>query len=203
MNEQRFSAGFFPALFPKSPIVVCVLASRLFLPFCWNDQAFSKRLHCSLPFFDCAAYLDEEEEEDTEQRRPSRSKRSLTHPHPKSGQSSNPAASMSRRRIPQPSTSTDRADRGATSRRRRTSFDVSGIAALPNSDDEDEQPPARHSKKRRFVPSPVEEDYCSQENVTSMKTAKKNKRPLNGPSAAKNRRQVSCCVTSPLKTNAC
>ena len=134
--------------------------------------------------------MDEEEEEDTEQRCPSRSKRSLAHPHPKSGQSSNPAASTSRRRIPQPSTSTDRADRGATSRRRRTSFDVSGIAALPNSDDEDEQPPARHSKKRRFVPSPVEEDYCSQENVTLMKTAKKNKRALNGPSAAKNRRQV-------------
>ena len=36
--------------------------------------------------WDCAAYLDEEEEEDTEQRRPSRSKRSLAHPHPKSGQ---------------------------------------------------------------------------------------------------------------------
>ena len=140
--------------------------------------------------WDCAAYLDEEEEEDTEQRRPSRSKRSLAHPHPKSGQSSNPAASTSRSRVPQPSTSTDRADRGATSRRRRTSFDVSGIAALPNSDDEDEEPPAKHSKKRRFVPSPVEEDYCSQENVTSMKTAKKNKRPLNGHSAAKNRRQV-------------
>ena len=67
---------------------------------------------------------------------------------------------------------------------------MSGIAALPNSDDEDEQPPARHSKKRRFVPSPVKEDYCSQENVTSMKTAKKNKRSLNGPSAAKNQRQV-------------
>ena len=67
---------------------------------------------------------------------------------------------------------------------------MSGIAALPNSDNEDEEPPARHSKKRRFVPSPVEEDHCSQENVTSMKTAKKNKRPLNGPSAAKNRRQV-------------
>ena len=46
--------------------------------------------------WDCAAYLDEEEEEDTEQRRPSRSKRSLAHPHPKSGQSSNPAASTSR-----------------------------------------------------------------------------------------------------------
>ena len=140
--------------------------------------------------WDCAAYLDEEEEEDTEQRRPSRSKRSLAHPHPKSGQSSNPAASTSRSRVPQPSTSTDRADRGATSRRRRTSFDVSGMAALPNSDNENEEPPAKHSKKRRFVPSPVEEDYCSQENVTSMKTAKKNKRPLNGPSAAKNRRQV-------------
>ena len=140
--------------------------------------------------WDCAAYLDEEEEEDTEQRRPSRSKQSLAHPHPESGQSSNPAASTSRSRVPQPSTSTDRADRGATSRRCRTSFDVSGIAALPNSDDEDEEPPARHSKKRRFVPSPVEEDYCSQENVTLMKTANKNKRPLNGPSAAKNRRQV-------------
>ena len=140
--------------------------------------------------WDCAAYLDEEEEEDTEQRQPSRSKRSLAHPHPKSGQSSNPAASTSRSRVPQPSTSTDRADRGATSRRCRTSFDVSGMAALPNSDNENEEPPAKHSKKRRFVPSPVEEDYCSQENVTSMKTAKKNKRPLNGPSAAKNRRQV-------------
>lgn len=140
--------------------------------------------------WDSAAYLDDDEEEDTDQRRPSRSKRSLAHPHPKSGQTSNAAASTSTRRVPQPSTSTDRADRGATSRRRRTSFDVSGIAALPNSDDEDQQPPARHGKKQRFVPSPVEEDYCSEENETCMKHAKKNKRPLNGPSAAKNRRQV-------------
>ena len=140
--------------------------------------------------WDCAAYLEEEEEDDTDQRRPSRSRRSLSHPHPKSGQSPNSATSKSRRRVPQPSTSTDRADRGATSRTRRASFDVSGIAPLPNSDDQDEQPRARHRKQRRFVPSPVDEAYCSEENLTLMTTAKKNKRPLNGPSTAKNRRQV-------------
>ena len=42
----------------------------------------------------------------------------------------------------------------------------------------------------RCVPSPIHKDECSQDNVTSMKTVKKNKRPLNDPSIAKNRRQV-------------
>ena len=62
------------------------------------DQILMRRrtIKRSTNDWDCAAYLDEEEEEDTEQRRPSRSKRSLAHPHPKSGQSSNPAASTSR-----------------------------------------------------------------------------------------------------------
>ena len=138
--------------------------------------------------WDSAAYLDEDDEEHTQQR-PSRSKRTLAHAHPKSAPSANAGASTSRRRVPQPSTSTDKAERGANSRRRRTSFDVSGIAALPSSEDEDQEPPARHGKKRRFVASPVEHDY-SQENETRMKRAKKNKRPLNGPSAAKNRREV-------------
>ena len=139
--------------------------------------------------WDSAAYLDEDDEEHTQQC-PSRSKRTLAHAHPKSAPSANAGASTSRRRVPQPSTSTDRAERGANSRRRRTSFDVSGIAALPSSEDEDQEPPARHGKKRRFVASPVEHDYSSQENETRMKRAKKNKRPLNGPSAAKNRREV-------------
>ena len=156
------------------------------------DQTLMRRrtVKRSTNDWDCAAYLDEEEDDDTEQRHPSRSRRSLAHPHPGTAQSSNPAPSTSRRRVPLPSTSTDRADRGSTSRRRRTSFDVSGIAALPNSDNEDEQPLARHRKKMRCVPSPVHKDECSQDNVTSMKTAKKNKRPLNDPSIAKNRRQV-------------
>ena len=81
-------------------------------------------------------------------------------------------------------------DTAATSRRRETSFELSGIAALQNSDDDDEQLPPRHSNKWRFVQSPEEDDYSSQSNPTSEKNAKRNKRPLNGPSVAKNRRQV-------------
>ena len=119
------------------------------------DQTLMRRrtVKRSTNDWDCAAYLDEEEDDDTEQRRPSRSRRSLAHPHPGTAQSSNPAPSTSRRRVPLPSTSTDRADRGSTSRRRRTSFDVSGIAALPNSDNEDEQPLARHRKKCDVSPA--------------------------------------------------
>ena len=155
------------------------------------DQILMRRrtVKRSMNDWDSAAYLDEDDEEHTQQR-PSRSKRTLAHAHPKSAPSANAGASTSRRCVPQPSTSTDRAERGANSRRRRTSFDVSGIAALPSSEDEDQEPPARHGKKRRFVASPVEHDYSSQENETRMKRAKKNKRPLNGPSAAKNRREV-------------
>ena len=119
------------------------------------DQTLMRRrtVKRSTNDWDCAAYLDEEEDDDTEQRRPSRSRRSLAHPHPGTAQSSNPAPSTSRRRVPLPSTSTDRADRGSTSRRRRTSFDVSGIAALSNSDNEDEQPLARHRKKCDVSPA--------------------------------------------------
>ena len=154
------------------------------------DQILMRRLTVkrSTNDWDSAAYLDEDDEEHTQQR-PSRCKRTLAHAHPKSAPSANAGASTSRRRVPQPSTSTDRAERGANSRRRRTSFDVSGIAALPSSEDEDQEPPPRHGKKRRFVASPVEHDYSSQENETRMKRAK-NKRPLNGPSAAENRREV-------------
>ena len=112
--------------------------------------------------WDSAAYLDEDDKEHTQQP-PSRSKRTLAHAHPKSAPSANAGASTSRRRVPQPSTSTDRAERGANSRRRRTSFDVSGIAALPSSEDEDQEPPARNGKKRQFVANPVEHDYSSQE----------------------------------------
>ena len=90
--------------------------------------------------------------------------------------------------MPLPSTSTER---GSTSRRRRTSFEVSGITALPHTDDEDDQLLARPRKKTRSLPSPVQDDdEWSQDNVTSIRTAKKNKRPLNGPSLTKNRRQV-------------
>ena len=82
--------------------------------------------------------------------------------------------------MPLPSTSTER---GSTSRRRRTSFEVSGITALPHTDDEDDQLLARPRKKTRSLPSPVQDDdEWSQD--------KKNKRPLNGPSLTKNRRQV-------------
>ena len=89
--------------------------------------------------------------------------------------------------MPLPSTSTER---GSTSRRRRTSFEVSGITALPHTDDEDDQLLARPRKKTRSLPSPVQDDdEWSQDNVTSIRTAK-NKRPLNGPSLTKNRRQV-------------
>ena len=90
--------------------------------------------------------------------------------------------------MPLPSTSTER---GSTSRRRRTSFEVSGITALPHTDDEDDQLLARPRKKTRSLPSPVQDDdEWSQDNVTSIRTAKKNKRPLNGPSLTKYRRQV-------------
>ena len=90
--------------------------------------------------------------------------------------------------MPLPSTSTER---GSTSRRRRMSFEVSGITALPHTDDEDDQLLARPRKKTRSLPSPVQDDdEWSQDNVTSIRTAKKNKRPLNGPSLTKNRRQV-------------
>ena len=139
--------------------------------------------------WDTAAYLEEDDEEDTQQR-PSRSKRSLGHAHPKTAPSRNAGASTSRRRVPQPSTSTDRAQRGGNSRRRTNSFDVSGIATLHSSEDEEQEPPARERKKRRFVPSPVEQEDSSQDNEPCKKNEKKNKRPLNGPSAAKNRRRV-------------
>ena len=123
----------------------------------------------------------------TQQQRPSRSRRTLAHPNPRSGESS-AGPSTSRRRVPLPSTSTER---GSTSRRRRTSFEVSGITALPHTDDEDDQLLARPRKKTRSLPSPVQDDdEWSQDNVTSIRTAKKNKRPLNGPSLTKNRRQV-------------
>ena len=140
--------------------------------------------------WDTAAYLEEDDEEDTHQR-PSRSKRTLGHAHPKTAPSRNAGASTSRRRVPQPSTSTDRAQRGGNSRRRTTSFDVSGIATLPSSEEEDQEPPARERKKRRFVPSPVEQEYSSQDNEPCKKNEKKNKRPLNGPSVAKNRRVLN------------
>ena len=133
--------------------------------------------------WDSAAYL-QEEDEDTQQQQPSRSPRTLAHPNPRSGESS-AGPSTSRRRVPVPSTSTER---GSTSRRRGTSFEVSGITALPQTDDEDDQPLARPRHKTRSLPSPVEdEDEWLQDNPTSNRTAKKNKRPLNGRSLAKNR----------------
>ena len=136
--------------------------------------------------WDSAAYL-QEEEEDTQQQQPSRSRRTLTHPNPTSRESS-AGPSTPRRRVPVPSTSTER---GTTSRRRRMSLEVSGITALPQTDDEDDQPLARPRQKTRSLPSPVEEeDEWSQDNQMSNRTAKKNKRPLNGRSLAKNRRQV-------------
>ena len=136
--------------------------------------------------WDSAAYL-QDEEEDTQQQRPSRSRRTLAHPNPTSRESS-AGPSTSRRRVPVPSTSTER---GTTSRRRRTSLEVTGITALPQTDDEDNQPLARPRQETRSLPSPVEEeDEWSQDNQMSNRTAKKNKRPLNGRSLAKNRRQV-------------
>ena len=133
--------------------------------------------------WDSAAYL-QEEDEDTQQQQPSRSPTTLAHPNPRSGESS-AGPSTSRRRVPVPSTSTER---GSTSRRRRTSLEVSGITALPQTDDEDDQPLARPRHKTRSLPTPVEdEDNWSQDNPTSNRTAKKNKRPLNGRSLAKNR----------------
>lgn len=90
--------------------------------------------------------------------------------------------------MPLPSTSTER---GSTSRRRRTSFEVSGTTALPHTDDEDDQLLTRPRKKARSLPSPEQDDdEWSQDNVTSIRTAKKNKRPLNGPSRAKNSTQL-------------
>ena len=101
--------------------------------------------------WDSAAYLQEEDDDDTQQQHPSRSGRTLAHPNPRTGESS-AGPSTSRRRVPLPSTSTER---GSTSRRRRTSFEVSGITALPHTDDEDDQPLARPRKKTRSLPSPV------------------------------------------------
>ena len=60
--------------------------------------------------WDTAAYLEEDDEEDTHQR-PSRSKRTLGHAHPKTAPSCNAGASTSRRRVPQPSTSTESSER--------------------------------------------------------------------------------------------
>ena len=79
--------------------------------------------------------------------------------------------------------------RGRTSRRRPSTLEVSGISALAKSDDEEDHPLARPRQKTRYQPSPLdEEEDLSQDNEPSNSRAKKNKRPLNGPSVAKNRR---------------
>lgn len=135
--------------------------------------------------WDSAAYL-QDDEEDSHQQRPSRSGRTLAHPHPTS-QDSSAGPSTSRRRVPSTST-----DRGRTSRRHPSTLEVSGITALAKSDDEEDQPLARPRQKTRYQPSPLdEEDDLSQDNEPSNSRAKKNKRPLNGPSVAKNRRHVN------------
>lgn len=87
-----------------------------------------------------------------------------------------------------PSTSTHR---GRTLRRRPSTLEVSDISALAKSDDEEDHPLARPRQKTRYQPSPLdEEEDLSQDNEPSKSRAKKNKRPLSGPSVAKNRRHV-------------
>ena len=77
-----------------------------------------------------------------------------------------------------------------TSRRRPSTLEVSGISALADSDDDDHhQPRARQTS--RYQPTPVDEDDdFSQDHEASNRRACKNKRPLNGLSVAKNRRNV-------------
>ena len=70
-------------------------------------------------------------------------------------------------------------------------LEVSGTSALAESDDEEDKPLARPRQKTRYQPSPLdEEEDLSQDNELSNSRAKKNKRPLNKPSVAKNRRHV-------------
>ena len=127
----------------------------------------------------------QDDEDDSHQQRPSRSRRTLAHPHPTSHDSS-AGKSTSRRRVPSTST-----HRGRTSRRRPSTLEVSGISALAKSDDEEDQPLARPRQKTRYQPSPLdEEEDLSEDNEQSNSRAKKNKTPLNGPSVAKNRRHV-------------
>ena len=135
--------------------------------------------------WDSEAYL-QDEDEDTHQQWPSRSRRTLAHPHPTS-QDSSGGPSTSRRHVPSASTG-----RGRTSRRRPSTLEVSGITALADSEDEEDQPLARARQKTRYRASPLdqEDDLC-QGNEASNSRQKKNKRPLNGPSLAKNRRQPS------------
>ena len=134
--------------------------------------------------YDSAAYL-QHDEDDSHQQRPSRSRRTLAHPHPTSHDS---FAGKSTSRRHEPSTSTHRA---RTSRRHPSTLEVSGISALAESNDEEDQPLARPRQKTRYQPSPLdEEEDFSQDNEPSNSRAKKNKRPLNGSSVAKNRRHV-------------
>ena len=108
--------------------------------------------------WDSAAYL-QDDEEDSHQQRPSRSGRTLAHPHPTS-QDSSAGPFTSRRRVPSTST-----DRGRTSRRHPPSLEVSGITALAKNDDEEDQLLARPRQKTRYQPSPLDkEDDLSQDN---------------------------------------
>ena len=77
-----------------------------------------------------------------------------------------------------------------TSRRRPSTLEVSGIIALGESD-EDDKLLARPRQTTRYQASPLDEDEdLSQDHEASNRRARKNKRPLNGPSVAKNRRNV-------------
>ena len=66
-------------------------------------------------------------------------------------------------------------------------FEVSGITALSPTDDEEDQPLARATQKKRYRATPLEQEDDQAFNSRQ----KKNKRPLNGHSPAKNRRQPS------------
>ena len=135
--------------------------------------------------WDSAAYL-EEDEDDTQQQRPSRSRRTLGHGNPRSGES---GPSTSRRRVPLPSTSTER---GSKWTRPQRSFEVSGITGLSPTDDQEDQPLARATQKKRYRATSLEQedDFCQDDQAFNSRQ-KKNKRPLNGQSLAKNRRQPS------------
>ena len=140
--------------------------------------------------WDSGAYL-EDDDDDSHHARPSRS-RSLAHAD-LTTQGSSAGLSTSRRRVASQSTDRGRTKKrptATTSRRRPSTLEVSGISALGERD-EDDKPLARPRQKTRYQPSPLDEDEdLSQDHEASNLRARKNKRPLNGPSVAKNRRNV-------------
>ena len=91
--------------------------------------------------WDSAAYL-EEDEDDTQQQRPSRSRRTLGHGNPRSGES---GPSTSRRRVPLPSTSTERGSKWT--RPQRSSKSVASLPYHPQMTKRTNRWPGQHKKR--------------------------------------------------------